>query len=258
MHSLTAKICAAWDILVRLGVPHTWTTCCSCNWASNTATSKQMKSDGSGSSTLPVRTAASVNRGSSTAFLGIVRPVRPDYPIKTDRLLLRPYEEADLDDFYVCRSQPEVYRYLYADVPDRAEAAAQVVKKMAQGELTEEGQWLVLAVVLQDRVIGDVVLKWLSEEHRQGEIGYVFNPAHHGKGYAREAAAAMLEIGFRDLGLHRVVAECDPRNEPSWRVMERLGMRREAHFRQNEIFKGEWGDLFVYALLKEEYERAQA
>ncbi|WP_329787839.1 GNAT family protein [Lentzea sp. DG1S-22] len=107
-------------------------------------------------------------------------------------------------------------------------------------------------------MIGSAVLKWLSETDRQGEIGYSLHPGFQGRGYATEAARKMLELGFEHLGLHRIVAECDPRNEPSWRLMERLGMRREAHFRELEIFKGEWGDLFVYAVLEEEYARARA
>ncbi len=181
--------------------------------------------------------------------------MRPDYPLKTDRLLLRPFAPADLDDLLAYRSRPDVYRYLYGEEVGRAEASDLLTKKMGQDELVEEGQWLALAVHEPDanRVIGDVVLKWISEQNRQGELGYVFNPEFGGKGYATEAARAVLRLGFEELGLHRIAAECDPRNEPSWRVMERLGMRREAHFRHNEIFKGEWGDLFVYAMLAEEH-----
>jgi len=185
--------------------------------------------------------------------------VRLDYPLKTARLHLRPFEPGDLDDFYAYRSRPEVFRYLYEEPVSREECAELLAKLVSDDELTEEGQRLALAVHLPeaDRVIGGAVLKWRSEKDRQGEIGYSLNPDFQGHGYASEAAGTMLELGFKHLGLHRIVAECDPRNEPSWRLMERLGMRREAHFRQNEIFKGEWGDLFVYALLEEEYERAQ-
>jgi RimJ/RimL family protein N-acetyltransferase len=186
--------------------------------------------------------------------------LKPDYPLKTGRLLLRPFEPGDLDDFYAYRSRPEVFRYLYGESVSREECAELLDKLVSDNELTAEGQRLALAVYLPeaDRVIGSAVLKWRSEKDRQGEIGYSLNPEFHGHGYATEAAGAVLELGFGRLGLHRIVAECDPRNVPSWRLMERLGMRREAHFRQNEIFKGEWGDLFVYALLEEEYERAQA
>lgn len=184
--------------------------------------------------------------------------MRPDYPLKTERLLLRPFEPGDLDDLHAYRSNPEVCRYLYSEPATVEDSEKRLENSLTMGELTEEGQWLVLAVEWRERVIGDVVLKWVSEKDRQGELGYVFNPEFHGKGLAREASEAMLKIGFDDLGLHRITAQCDPRNEPSWRLMERLGMRREAHFRECEIFKGEWGDVFVYALLAEEYRRAQA
>jgi RimJ/RimL family protein N-acetyltransferase len=179
--------------------------------------------------------------------------VRPDYPLKTARLVLRPFEPGDLDDLHAYRSDPEVCRYLYSEPGTIEETQQRLDKSLTMDELTEEGQWLVMAVTLDDRVIGDVVLKWVSEKDRQGELGYTFNPAYQGKGYAFEAAQAMLKIGFEELDLHRVAAICDPRNEPSWRLMERLGMRREAHFRESEIFKGEWGDTFVYAMLAEEH-----
>ncbi|MCG8924055.1 GNAT family N-acetyltransferase [Lentzea sp. CC55] len=186
--------------------------------------------------------------------------LRPDYPIKTDRLLLRPFQPTDLDDFHSYRSHPDVYRYLYGDHVTKEECADLLAEFAADRELTKAGDRLALAVHLPeaDRVIGSVVLKWLSETDRQGEIGYSLHPGFQGRGYATEAARKMLELGFEHLGLHRIVAECDPRNEPSWRLMERLGMRREAHFRELEIFKGEWGDLFVYAVLEEEYARARA
>lgn len=179
--------------------------------------------------------------------------MRPDYPLKTDRLVLRPFEPGDLDDLHAYRSDPDVCRYLYSEPGTVEDSAQRLEKSLTMDELTEEGQWLVLAVTLDGRVIGDVVLKWVSEQHRQGELGYVFNPAYQGKGYAREAAEAMLRVGFEVMGLHRVAAVCDPRNEPSWRLMERLGMRREAHFRESEMFKGEWGDCFVYAMLAAEH-----
>jgi len=179
--------------------------------------------------------------------------VRPDYPIKTARLVLRPFETTDLDDVFAYRRLEEVNRYLYSEPYTRAETAENLAKWTAQDEIIEDGQSLALAVTLDGRVIGEADLKLLSAEHRQGELGYIFNPAFHGQGYASEAARAILKIGFDELRLHRVQAECDVRNEPSWRVMERLGMRREAHFRHKEIFKGGWGDSFVYAMLADEY-----
>ena len=177
----------------------------------------------------------------------------PAYPLKSDRLTLRPFAEGDLDDLHAFHSQPEVARYLYWEARDREQTREVLARKVGQTALTAEGQHLTLAVVEGGRVIGEVNLGWLSEEHRQGEFGYVFHPDAGGKGYATEAARVVLRLGFEELGLHRIIGRCDPRNDASWRLMERLGMRREAHFVQNEIFKGEWGDEYYYAMLADEW-----
>jgi RimJ/RimL family protein N-acetyltransferase len=183
---------------------------------------------------------------------------RPEYPIRTERLVLRPYEERDLDDLHAMTSDPDVVRYLYWEVHTEEETRAGLAKRLGQGELTAEGQWLVLAIELDGRVIGQVVLKWHSVQHRQGELGFTLHPAFQGHGYAREAAEAMLRLAFEGLGLHRVIGACDTRNEPSWQLLARLGMRREAHFVEDEIFKGEYGDQYIYAVLDREWRTRQS
>ena len=181
--------------------------------------------------------------------------LHPAYPIETERLLLRPYTDADLDDLCAIRSRPDVLRYLYEEVQTREEVAAALERRKRRGVLSEEGAGLVLAVERKavPGVIGDVSLFWASREHRQGEIGYIFHPDHQGKGYATEATRVMLRLGFEDLGLHRIAARCDARNDASWRLMERLGMRREAHLRENEFVKGEWTGELIYAVLAREW-----
>jgi RimJ/RimL family protein N-acetyltransferase len=181
--------------------------------------------------------------------------LRPSYPIATDRLLLRPFVEEDLDALHAYQSLPEVTRYLYWDPRDRAATAEALRRRIATPALAKEGDILVLAVLLRDtgELIGDVNLAWLSQTHRQGEFGFVFDPAYQGRGYASEAAVQMLRLGFEGLGLHRIIGRCDGRNEASARLMAKLGMRREAHFVQNEIVKGEWTDEIVYAMLHEEW-----
>jgi RimJ/RimL family protein N-acetyltransferase len=181
--------------------------------------------------------------------------LRPSYPIITDRLILRPFTEDDLDALHAYQSLPAVTRYLYWDVRDRAATAEAIRKRRSQTTLEKEGDGLGLAVLLRDTgdLVGDVNLLWLSEEHRQGEFGFVFNPAFHGNGYAREAAAEMLRLGFEGLGLHRIVGRCDGRNGASANLMAKLGMRREAHYVQNEVVKGEWTDEIVYAMLESEW-----
>lgn len=181
--------------------------------------------------------------------------LRPAYPIETARLTLRPFRPDDLDDLYAYQSRPEVVRYLYWDARDRVQVQKYLNGKLGLTALEEEGDGLVLAVVWREvgRMVGQVSLEWLSREHRQGEIGFILNPEYQGRGLATEAAEVMLRLGFDGLGLHRIVGRCDARNLASAALMERLGMRQEAHFVHNEIFKGEWGDELVYAMLDHEW-----
>src|SRR5262245_20286421 len=154
--------------------------------------------------------------------------------IHTSRLTLRPFVDSDLDDLYAFHSHPEVARFLYWNPRDRDQTKRALDSKKAAVALETEGSSLVLAVELNGRVIGEVSLVWRSREHQQGEIGFVFHPEFQGQGYATEAARAILELAFSEAGLHRVYGRCDARNAASYRLMERLGMRREAHFLQNE------------------------
>jgi RimJ/RimL family protein N-acetyltransferase len=178
---------------------------------------------------------------------------KPDYPLETARLTLRPYVAGDLDALHDIQSRPEVTRYLLYDARDR-DQVRKVLDERMQADLIERDA-LNLAVVLPETgaLIGDVVLFLRSQEQRQGEIGYVFHPDYGGRGYATEAARALLGLGFEHYGLHRIVGRLDARNTASARVLERLGMRREARFVQNEFIKGEWTDEFVYAMLEDEW-----
>ncbi len=181
--------------------------------------------------------------------------LKPSYPIETPRLLLRPFTMDDLDELYSFHSRPDVARYLYWEARTRDETRAALETKVGQAELREDGGTCNVAVELRETgaLIGDLSLFWRSPEHRQGEIGFVFHPAHHGRGLATEASREILRLGFEDLGLHRIYGRCDARNTSSARLMERLGMRREAHFVENEMFKGEWSDELVYAMLRREW-----
>ena len=178
-----------------------------------------------------------------------------DEPLRTERLLLRPFTEDDLDDVTAYHSLPEVVRYLYWGVRDRDQVRELLGQRRRRRRLAEEGDIATLAVVLQEtgRVIGEVNLHWVSAMHRQGEFGFVFHPDFHGHGYASEASTRLLDLAFDSLGLHRVYGRADASNVASAALMRRLGMRQEAHFVQNEIFKGDWGDEVVFAILADEW-----
>jgi RimJ/RimL family protein N-acetyltransferase len=184
--------------------------------------------------------------------------LQPDYPLETARLTIRPYRRDDLDGLYDIQSRPDVARYLYWEPRTLDEVREALQKKIAETTLDAEGQGLPLAVVHRESgtLAGEIVLIWRSREHRTGEIGYVFHPDHGGQGLATEAARAGLGLAFDQLGFHRVIGRLDGRNEASARLLERLGMRREAHFVQNEYVKGRWADEVVYAMLAQEWQAA--
>jgi len=185
-------------------------------------------------------------------------PLRPSYPITTARLRLRPLAFEDTEALLAYRGRPEVCRYLPFEPMDEQVLTARLAGDLGRREITAEGQGLTLGVELAaiGRLVGDVVLFFRSAAHAAGEIGYVFHPDVAGQGYAAEACAALLDLAFDNsdgLGLHRVVAQMDARNGASARLASHLGMRREAHFRSSEMFKGAWSDLVVYALLDHEW-----
>ncbi len=187
-------------------------------------------------------------------------PFEPEYPIRTERLLLRPYTHGDVDALYAYQRLPEVHRYLYTEPRTRAEVEAIVAERAGSAVPAEAGQGAALVAELAQtgELVGDVLLFWHSQEHKQGEVGYVFNPAFHGRGLATEAVGALLRLGFEGLGMHRIAGRLDGRNTASARVLERAGLRREAHLVENEFVKGEWTDELIYGILRREWEAGQA
>jgi len=183
-----------------------------------------------------------------------------DFPIETPRLLLRPFEDGDFEPFHAIHSREDVTRYLDWGPRSRDDVHAMLDRIKGMTALDDRGDALRLAALLRGdgTLIGDFSIWRTSREYREGEIGFVMHPAYHGHGYATEASTMMLRLGFERLGFHRIVGRCDARNTASASLMERLGMRREAHFRQNEFIKGEWTDQLVFAILGTEWTRSRA
>ena len=183
------------------------------------------------------------------------RSLRPGYPVRTERLLLRPLTAADADALLAYRGRDDVSRYVPFEPMSRDDILERIAGPWARTELTDEGQALTLGAELAGtgELAGDVVLFWHSREHAGGELGYALNHALGGRGYATEAAHAMLRLGFEGIGLHRIVARIDERNEPSLKLARRLGMRQEARLVHNELFKGEWSTEVDFAMLADEW-----
>ncbi|SBT41022.1 GNAT family N-acetyltransferase [Micromonospora auratinigra] len=182
----------------------------------------------------------------------------PTYPIRTARLTLRPVTLDDLDDVHAYQRRSDVVRWMRGAGPRTREQSRASVRAMAaEDALRAEGDCLTLAIATGAGVIGTVELVWRSRPDRTAELGYVLHPDHGGRGLATEAATALLDWGFGELGLHRVFARCHAGNEASARLMSRLGMRREAHHVRSYLFRGEWADQLVFAILADEW-RARA
>jgi len=181
----------------------------------------------------------------------------PELPIDTDRLTLRWIDgENDVDAVHAYLSLPDVCRYIPFEPHTREKVAERLARPvMRQRSLDEsgEGQALFFAIVLKDdgRMIGDVMLAWSDDTN--AEIGYVLHPEFHGRGYATEAARAVLRLAFDGLGVHRVTARIDERNPASAGVLRKLGMRQEAVLVENEWFKGEWSTEIDFAILDREW-----
>jgi RimJ/RimL family protein N-acetyltransferase len=184
--------------------------------------------------------------------------LHPEYPLRTERLELRPLSLDDVDAMYAYQSLSDVCRYIPYEPRTREQIAERIASGTFSAALTAEGQALQLGVTLigSDVVIGDTMLMWRSQEHRSGEIGYAFNPEYYGNGYATEACRALLPLAFDGLGLHRLIGRIDARNVASANVLRRLGMRQEGVLVENEWFKGEWTDEVDFALLAREWRAA--
>jgi RimJ/RimL family protein N-acetyltransferase len=184
--------------------------------------------------------------------------VSPDWPVETSRLTLRPFVEEDFEALHAMRSDAEVVRYLY-DEPFSPEQTRDLLsRRIAATSWAAEGDWLGAVAVERESgtVVGEVGLFWVSERDRTAEIGFIFDPRHQGKGFATEASRALLDWAFDTAGIHRVIGRTEARNTASTRVLEKLGMRLEAHFVENEWVKNEWQSELVYAILDREWAKA--
>ena len=179
----------------------------------------------------------------------------PRLPIETERLLLRPFEPGDFDALAALHGDPDLVRWIPWGPRTPRQAAAVLERKLACTAIVAEGDGLGIAPVLKEtgEMIGDFTLQYESAEHSVAELGYLLSPRAQGRGYATEAARAILALAFERFGVHRVIARLEARNGSSAAVAERLGMRREAAFVENEWIKDEWQSEVVYAILAREW-----
>ena len=183
--------------------------------------------------------------------------MKTDLTIKTERLILRPFEKSDLEEVLSYYSLPDVQRYLDWKARDKIEAKAAFDAMRKQTRLTRPGEVLTLAVVRKNdgKVMGHLALRYTDATAAQGEIRFALGPAFRRKGYGSEAVKAAVNLAFDDYKFHRVFARTDGKNEASARLLKGIGMRLEAHYREHALFQGEWDEELHFAILDREWRR---
>jgi RimJ/RimL family protein N-acetyltransferase len=183
-------------------------------------------------------------------------PTPTPQELTSPRLSLRRFVPADGAGLHAYLSRPEAVEFEPYGVIDRSEADAWAAQRAA-----DPAFW---AICLRPdgELIGNLYLARVPpDEWRTWELGYVLHPDHWGRGYASEAATRLLDECFRAWSAHRVVAYCDVENAASWRLLERLGFRREGHLVANASFRSDaggepvWKNAYAYAVLDREWPR---
>jgi ribosomal-protein-alanine N-acetyltransferase len=176
------------------------------------------------------------------------------FPLETERLLLREMRADDETAVHEYAADTEVVRLMIWG-PNTREATREFLARAvdAQAQWPRPSVGLAIELKSERRMIGSIELRINDEANRTADFGYVLNRNYWGHGYMTESARAVLNVAFNELKMHRVWATCHAQNRASYRVMEKLGMRREGLFLKNAMEKGEWRDTYLYAVLAEEW-----
>lgn len=174
--------------------------------------------------------------------------------ISTRRLEIRQLQLADLTDFHLYRSNPEVTKYQGFDVMTMTQAQL-FIQDNAKLPFGKPGEWVQYGIESQEtgQLIGDCAIKLDQNDARIAEIGITISHLEQRKGYAKETLLGILGFLFDTNKIHRVVEIVDAENTASIFLLESVGFRREGHFIENIFFKGKWGSEFQYAMLKREW-----
>jgi len=175
--------------------------------------------------------------------------------LQTARLIVRNFVDSDLESFLVYHNDPEVAKYQGWGIPYPREDARAFISSMKEKTAPKQGGWLQLAIALKetDELIGDLGCYIKEDDIRQARIGFTLASKYWRKGYITEAIPCLLDYLFEDMDVHRVVADCDVENVGSYRTLEKLGFRREAHFVESYLMDGVYTSEYHYGMLQREW-----
>jgi RimJ/RimL family protein N-acetyltransferase len=179
-------------------------------------------------------------------------------PLETPQLLLRTFASTDLEALSQYYALPEMQRYVELKARDRVECTEALRVLSKQITLQRPGDVLTLAIVRKydKALLGHVSLHWYDATAAQGELRFMLNPIFRGHGYAQEAVRKIIDVAFENFSIHRIFTRCDARNNRAVKLMQRIGMRLEAHYREHALFKGEWDEELHFAVLDREWRRS--
>ena len=173
--------------------------------------------------------------------------------ILTDRLIIRLANPDDAEEIYAYRSDTIENQY-QGWFPESVEEVRNYITNMPVTiDIADICFQFAILTKNENRLIGDLGIIFTGHERMQVEVGCTLNKTFQGKGYATEALTAMVNYFFMTLKKHRIVASIDPRNTASIRLIERLGFRKEAHFKESYFLRGEWVDDIIYAMLDKDW-----
>jgi RimJ/RimL family protein N-acetyltransferase len=175
--------------------------------------------------------------------------------LTTERLILRDFVESDWEAVWTYQ-QDSLYLRYNAWTERTPEAVRAFVQMFLDHQKQDPRVKFQFAITLKStgQLIGNCGVRRNSAEAYEGDMGYELDPNYWGKGYATEAARAVLHFGFSNMGLHRICASCIAENTGSAHVLEKLGMQQEGRLRENEYFKDRWWDTLLYAILYDEWQ----
>ncbi|MGZ2370303.1 GNAT family N-acetyltransferase [Ancylomarina sp. YFZ004] len=175
--------------------------------------------------------------------------------LKTKRLILRPVNIRDAELIFAYRSDAITNQY-QGWIPKTIDDAQTFISKVSE-KIDEYDTWFQFAIIskVDGELVGDIGIHFFDVDRYQVEIGCTLAKNHHGKGFASEALKGTIDYLFEDLNKQRITCSIDPQNQASIKMVERLGFRKEAHFKQSIYVDGEWYDDVVYAILKAEWNK---
>ena len=181
--------------------------------------------------------------------------------IETERLVLRDFVVDDWLTVLAYQRDPRYNRYYPDRWVDRTDDEVRAfVQRLIDAQHEQPRRTFQVAITLPEtgEVIGNCGIRRNPDTETEADIGYELNPEHWGRGYATEVARTLIAFGFRDLGLHRISAQCNADNAASVNVLRKVGMRLEGRIREHEYFQGRWWDSLDWGLLETEWAAASA